>query len=104
MEARADGALAPTPLAWLHSRELDQEADGAARSHVPVLISGEPGVGKRFVAHAIHARSDRRRLPFIRMSCRHADRLSMPHGATVVLEEIDQLRPSARACPRSGKP
>ncbi len=39
--------------------ELAQEIDRVSRSDAKVLITGESGVGKELVAHAIHARSAR---------------------------------------------
>ena len=39
--------------------ELSQEIDRIARSDAKVLITGESGVGKELVAHAIHQRSPR---------------------------------------------
>ena len=39
--------------------ELSQEIDRIARSDAKVLITGESGVGKELVAHAIHQRSAR---------------------------------------------
>jgi DNA-binding NtrC family response regulator len=44
-------------------------AEKAARSRVPLLIEGEPGVGKELVARAIHGSSQRRAKPFIAVNC-----------------------------------
>ena len=96
MDIDVEGASVSRRVSWLHSRELEEDVEAAARSNAPVLISGEPGVGKLFVARAIHARSGQRRAPFIRMSGA-ADRSLIPHGATVAIEEIDQLSPLSQA-------
>ena len=40
-----------------------------ARVNTSVLLGGESGTGKELVAHAIHARSDRARKPFIAVNC-----------------------------------
>jgi DNA-binding NtrC family response regulator len=41
----------------------------AARSSVPVLISGESGVGKEVIARAVHGTSDRSGQPFVAVNC-----------------------------------
>src|SRR4029077_4022189 len=40
-----------------------------ARSSMPVIITGETGVGKEIVATALHARSPRRRREMVRLNC-----------------------------------
>jgi transcriptional regulator with GAF, ATPase, and Fis domain len=45
--------------------ELSQEIDRIARSDAKVLITGESGVGKELVAHAIHQRSPRVARPMV---------------------------------------
>jgi len=40
-----------------------------ARTGASVLISGESGTGKELVANAIHAHSDRRTMPFVKVNC-----------------------------------
>ncbi len=41
----------------------------AAKSALPVLLEGEPGVGKELIARAIHEASDRRGRPFVAVRC-----------------------------------
>ena len=40
-----------------------------AATHLPVLISGEPGTGKELVAEALWTLSPRRQQPFLRLNC-----------------------------------
>jgi len=44
---------------------LQETIDCVARSSAPALVTGETGVGKEFVARAIHARSTRSLRPFV---------------------------------------
>lgn len=41
----------------------------AAGSNIPVLITGESGVGKEVIARALHGASDRRGKPFVAVNC-----------------------------------
>lgn len=45
------------------------QADRVAASDVPVLITGESGVGKDLLADRLHANSPRRGKPFVRINC-----------------------------------
>jgi transcriptional regulator with PAS, ATPase and Fis domain len=40
-----------------------------ARTSFTVLVEGESGVGKELVAREVHARSPRRRGPFVAVNC-----------------------------------
>src|SRR5262249_7168061 len=44
-------------------------AQKAAASTIPVLIAGQCGVGKEFIARVIHGMSERRTRPFVTVSC-----------------------------------
>jgi DNA-binding NtrC family response regulator len=50
-------------------RAIDELIDRIADADVPVLITGESGVGKDVVARAIHARSIRQGRVFIKINC-----------------------------------
>lgn len=49
--------------------ELRQQIDRVAQVDVPVLLLGESGVGKEFVARALHARSPRSQNAFLKVNC-----------------------------------
>ena len=58
-------------LPWANAamRELEVDIACAIQSDATVMITGESGVGKRFVAHLIHQRSRRRLAPFVIANC-----------------------------------
>jgi two-component system, NtrC family, response regulator AtoC len=50
-------------------RRLYAQASRIARLRIPVLIEGETGVGKEYLAEFIHASSGRGMHPFVRINC-----------------------------------
>ncbi len=68
---RAQGALSFSDIGG-KSPEMERAVrlgERAAKSAAPVLIEGEPGVGKEVFARAIVAASDRRGRPFVTLAC-----------------------------------
>jgi DNA-binding NtrC family response regulator len=64
-EARGATALGSSPA----MRRVDELIDRIADADVPVLITGESGVGKDVVAREIHARSSRAGRVFVKINC-----------------------------------
>lgn len=80
--ARRGGAPTLKDIA-VHSapmRAVLRTAEKAAASILPVLITGEPGVGKTFIARAIHESGERRTKPFVVVDC-----ATMPHALACAL-------------------
>lgn len=92
---------------------LYRQVSQLASTPWPVLVVGEPGVGKAMVAQAIHAASDRREGPVVVMNCAGLDEASQStlllgqgseggegragmveeaDGGTLVLREVSDLR------------
>ena len=91
-------------------------AEKAAASTIPVLISGESGVGKELIARAIHGTGERRSRPFVAVNCgampenlvesilfghekgaftgateKHAGKFVEADGGTLFLDEVAEL-------------
>jgi DNA-binding NtrC family response regulator len=96
-------------------------AEKAAGSQIPVLISGESGVGKELIARAIHGSSDRRSKAFVAVNCgampenlvesilfghekgsftgateRHVGKFVEASGGTLLLDEVGELPAAAQ--------
>ena len=64
-QLNAAGILGTSPA----MRRIREEVELLAASDLPVLITGETGVGKDVVAQAVHASSARRAAPLIQVNC-----------------------------------
>jgi DNA-binding NtrC family response regulator len=88
----------------------------AAKSSIPVLITGESGVGKEVIARALHGASDRAGKPFVAVNCgalpvnlvesilfghekgsftgasdKHLGKFMEANGGTLFLDEVGEL-------------
>lgn len=88
----------------------------AAQSNIPVLITGESGVGKEVIARALHGASDRAGKPFVAVNCgalpanlvesilfghekgsftgatdKHLGKFKEADGGTLFLDEVGEL-------------
>ena len=97
-------------------RQVVRLGERAAKSNIPILITGESGVGKELVARSIMAASDRAGRPFVAVNCgaipenlvesilfghekgaftgavaRHMGKFQEADGGTLFLDEIGEL-------------
>jgi DNA-binding NtrC family response regulator len=88
----------------------------AAKSSIPILITGESGVGKEVIARAVHGSSDRAGKPFVAVNCgaipenlvesilfghekgsftgaheKHLGKFQEANGGTLFLDEVGEL-------------
>jgi two-component system response regulator PilR (NtrC family) len=118
-EEPAVNGLVGTSPAMAHIHQLIEKA---ARTDATLLISGEKGTGKEFVARAVHARSARCDRPFVAVNCgairsdlieselfghakgaypgaatRTPGLFRIADGGTIFLDEVDDLPTSIQA-------
>ncbi|MBU2117285.1 MAG: sigma-54 dependent transcriptional regulator, partial [Alphaproteobacteria bacterium] len=97
-------------------RQVKAMGARAAKSGIPVLITGESGVGKEVIARALHGASDRGGKPFVAVNCgaipanlvesilfghekgsftgasdKHLGKFKEADGGTLFLDEIGEL-------------
>jgi len=102
--------------------ELIRKLELVARSKSTVLITGETGTGKELAARAIHARSEQREMPLIKVNCaaipenlleselfghvrgaftgassNKKGRFALADGGSILLDEIGTMGPSLQA-------
>ena len=103
------GSSAPMTL-------VKRMGERAAKSTIPILITGESGVGKEVIARALHGASDRSGKPFVAVNCgalpenlvesilfghekgsftgatdKHLGKFQEANGGTLFLDEVGEL-------------
>lgn len=118
LKKTADGALTFDDLIGNapSMRSVVAMGERGAKSNIPILITGESGVGKEMVARAIQGCSDRAGQPFITVNCgaipenlvesilfghekgsftgatgKHAGKFQEANGGTLFLDEVGEL-------------
>lgn len=118
LKRRRDGALSFKDLIGESAalKRVMRLGERAAASSIPILISGESGVGKEMIARAIQGSSERAGRPFITVNCgaipenlvesilfghekgsftgataRHVGKFQEADGGTIFLDEIGEL-------------
>ena len=66
---RVPSRMGPLVAASVAMRDVQKEAELAARLDIRVMMSGEYGVGKRRLARLIHAEGSRRHGQFLQVRC-----------------------------------
>lgn len=75
-------------------RRVIRQARTAARGTAPVLLRGEGGVGKNYLARAIHNDGDRADKPFLSINCRAIPHELMPQEFLGYEKDAGHGRPS----------
>ncbi|WP_309645473.1 sigma-54 dependent transcriptional regulator [Phenylobacterium sp.] len=95
---------------------IKRMGERAAKSSIPILITGESGVGKEVIARAVHGSSDRAGKPFVAVNCgaipenlvesilfghekgsftgatdKHVGKFQEANGGTLFLDEVGEL-------------
>ena len=118
LKKQSDGGLAFSDLigAATSMRPVIAMGERGAKANIPILITGESGVGKEVVARAIQGSSERAGGPFVTVNCgaipetlvesilfghekgsftgataRHAGKFQEASGGTLFLDEIGEL-------------
>ncbi|MFZ0267211.1 sigma-54-dependent transcriptional regulator [Caulobacter sp.] len=96
--------------------QVKRVGERAAKSSIPILITGESGVGKELIARAVHGGSDRAGKPFVAVNCgaipenlvesilfghekgsftgatdKHLGKFKEADGGTLFLDEVGEL-------------
>ncbi|MFY0531865.1 XylR N-terminal domain-containing protein [Nannocystis pusilla] len=94
--ARAEGPVIGCATGLRAAWALVERVAGA---ELPVLLEGEPGVGKRHLARAVHDRSRRAAGPFVVVRAGALDRsgladaLARARGGSLLVADLDRLAP-----------
>jgi DNA-binding NtrC family response regulator len=118
LKRKRDGAMAFKDLVGRSAalKTVVRLGERAAASNIPILITGESGVGKEMVARAIQGSSDRVGRPFITVNCgaipenlvesilfghekgsftgahqKHVGKFQEAEGGTIFLDEVGEL-------------
>ena len=118
LKRKRDGALGFRDLIGSSGalKNVVRIGERAATSTIPILITGESGVGKEMIARAIQGSSDRARKPFVTVNCgaipenlvesilfghekgsftgaagKHIGKFQEADGGTIFLDEVGEL-------------